>query len=65
MASMQWRMSDTHQGEAQAILDAYAKITKLKKSFQTKIKDLNIEADYQTQWFWDELNSARSENDWL
>lgn len=31
-------MSDAHRGEAQAILDAKAKIAKLKKSIQAKIE---------------------------
>lgn len=51
MALMHRRMSDARRGKAQAILDAKVEIIELKKCFQAKIRDLNIEANYQIQWF--------------
>lgn len=37
----------------------------MEKNFQGKIKDLKAKVNGRIQWFWKELNSTKSQNEWL
>lgn len=65
VALMCQKMTDACYREAQTISDAEAEIAELEKSFQVETKDLKTEANSRIQWFWKELNLARSENEWF
>lgn len=65
VATIHWKMNDACEGEARAIVNTRAKVVDLKKKIQAEIKDLKKETNDWIQWFWDELNSVRSQNEWL
>lgn len=62
---MHQKLEATCKGEGQAVSNTEVEIAELERNHEVTVKDLNVEANSQIQWFWKELNLTRSQNKWL